>query len=54
MIPAAKKRQYQRDYWLKKAWLMEIPTEGREIQAANEAEARYRREYRKRKKVIMV
>lgn len=51
MIPTNKKRQYQKDYWLKKAWLYQIPTEGREDESAREAERRYRKEYRARKKV---
>lgn len=42
----AKKRNYQQDYWLRKAEGWGIPVQGREKQAAREAESRYRREYR--------
>jgi hypothetical protein len=41
-----KKKYYQQQYWLRKAIKYDIPTEGREDQAALEAEARYRKEYR--------
>jgi len=42
------KRNYNYTYWLKKAKEWGIPTEGREEEARKEAEARYRREYRRR------
>jgi len=44
------KQTYQKKYWLKKAIQYGIETEGREEQAARDAEARYRREYRNRNK----
>lgn len=47
-ISAERKRQYQRRYWLKKAWVLGILTTGREDDAAKEAEKLYRRDYRKR------
>jgi hypothetical protein len=43
------KKYYQQQYWLRKAVKYGIQTEGRENQAAREAEARYRKEYRHRK-----
>lgn len=43
------KRRYQKAYWLRKAAEYGIPTAGREEQAARDAEAKYRREYRRRK-----
>ena len=43
------KKTYQQGYWLRKAIQYGIPIDGREDQAAREAEARYRREYRQRK-----
>ena len=39
----------QKQFWLNKAKKYGIPTEGREAQAACDAEARYRREYRQGK-----
>ena len=42
------KRHYNHTYWLKKAKEYGIPTEGREEQARKEAEARWRREYRRK------
>ena len=44
------KQKYQKKYWLKKAIEYGIETEGREEQAARDAEALYRREYRNRNK----
>jgi hypothetical protein len=44
------KKNLQRAYWLRKAIAWGIETEGREEQAARDAEARYRREYRGRNK----
>jgi len=50
-LQALMKKHYQREYWLKKAKAYGIPTEGREVEAAREAERMYRKEYRARKKV---
>lgn len=44
------KKNYQRQYWLKKAKAYGIITIGREDEAAREAEARYRKGYRERKR----
>ncbi len=44
------KKNLQQAYWLRKAIERGMPTEGREIQAARDAEARYRKEYRNRAK----
>ena len=49
MIATILKRQYQREYWLRKAVEYGIETNGREAQAAKDAEARYRKEYRRLK-----
>lgn len=46
-MPDPWKRNLQKSYWVRKAAQYGIPTEGREEQAAMEAEARYRREYRR-------
>lgn len=43
------KKLYQKKYWLNKAIQYGIPTEGRELEAAKEAEAQYRKEYRHKK-----
>ena len=47
------KRLAKRNYWLKKAAEYGISTEGREEQAARDAEARYRREYRRARSVCV-
>jgi len=43
------KKNLQQAYWLRKAIAWGIPTEGREQQASRDAEALYRKEYRRRK-----
>lgn len=43
------KKHYQKQYWLNKAVKYGIEIKGREEQAAKDAEARYRKEYRRRK-----
>jgi len=48
-LSALWKRNHQHKYWLRKAIKYGISTEGREEQAARDAEARYRKEYRRRK-----
>ena len=48
------KRNYNFVYWLKKAKEWGMPTEGRELEARKEAEARWRREYRQDVKVVVV
>ena len=46
------KKYYQQVYWLKKAIEYGIETTGRELDAAHEAEARYRREYRAKRRAM--
>lgn len=43
------KRHYNHTYWLRKAMQYGIEIDGREKQAAKDAEAAYRKEYRRRK-----
>lgn len=43
------KKNYQQQYWLRKAIEYGIYIDGREKQAAKDAEAAYRKEYRRRK-----
>lgn len=42
------RRNYQKTYWLKKAKKYGITIDGKEDEAAREAEAKYKKEYRKR------